>query len=117
MHVFAGALESFEDAGEAAQVAAAAAAGEFVNVVLYAPGRLLYVRPVDKQVDEDKQHFELVDGRGGMQHCPWQHLLSLLFSTQKKAAVTLLAACQAALLVNWLAWERWINVCRQKWQT
>jgi hypothetical protein len=61
----AGALESFEDSGEAAEVAAAAAAGQFVNVVLYAPGRLLYVRPVDESVEEEKQRFELVDGKGG----------------------------------------------------
>lgn len=60
-----GALETFADSAEAAEVAAAAAAGEFVNVTLYAPGRLLYVRPVDEQVEEDKQHSELVDGRGG----------------------------------------------------
>jgi hypothetical protein len=61
----AGALESFEDTGEAAEVAAAAAAGQFVDVVLYAPGRLLYVRPVDESVDEEQQRFELVDGKGG----------------------------------------------------
>jgi hypothetical protein len=60
-----GALESFEDTGEAAEVAAAAAAGQFVDVVLYAPGRLLYVRPVDEGVDEEQQRFELVDGKGG----------------------------------------------------
>ncbi|WIA15373.1 hypothetical protein OEZ85_002036 [Tetradesmus obliquus] len=50
--------------GEAAEVAAAAAAGQFVDVVLYAPGRLLYVRPVDESVEEEQQHFELVDGKG-----------------------------------------------------
>jgi hypothetical protein len=61
----AGALESFEDSGEAAEVAAAAAAGQFVDVVLYAPGRLLYVRPVDESVEEEQQRFELVDGKGG----------------------------------------------------
>uniref|UniRef100_A0A383VYZ4 Fungal lipase-type domain-containing protein n=1 Tax=Tetradesmus obliquus TaxID=3088 RepID=A0A383VYZ4_TETOB len=60
----AGALESFDDSGEAAEVAAAAAAGQFVDVVLYAPGRLLYVRPVDESVEEEQQHFELVDGKG-----------------------------------------------------
>lgn len=59
------ATESFDDAGEAAEAAAAAAAGDIVDVALFAPGRLLYVKPVDESVAEDKQKFELVDGKGG----------------------------------------------------
>jgi hypothetical protein len=57
--------ESFDDAGEAAEVAAAAAAGDIVDVVLFAPGRLLYVKPVDEGVEDAEQHFELLDGKGG----------------------------------------------------
>jgi hypothetical protein len=37
-------LESFDDAGEAQEAAAAAAAGDLVDMQLYAPGRLLYVK-------------------------------------------------------------------------
>jgi hypothetical protein len=57
--------ESFDDAGEAAEVAAAAAAGDIVDAVLLAPGRLLYVKPVDEGVEDAEQHFELLDGKGG----------------------------------------------------
>jgi hypothetical protein len=58
-------LESFDDAGEKAEAVAAVAAGDIVDAVLYAPGRLLYVKPVDEGVAEEQQRFELVDGRGG----------------------------------------------------
>lgn len=57
--------ETFADAGEAAEAAAAAAAGDIVNLQLFAPGRLLYVRPVDELVPDEQQKFELVDGHGG----------------------------------------------------
>jgi hypothetical protein len=59
------ATESFDDAGEAAEVAAAAAAGDIVDAVLLAPGRLLYVKPIDENVAEENHKFELVDGQGG----------------------------------------------------
>lgn len=64
------ATESFDDAGEAAEVAAAAAAGDIVDAVLFAPGRLLYVKPIDETVAEEDHKFELVDGRGGG-WCVW----------------------------------------------
>jgi hypothetical protein len=59
------ALESFDDAGEAAEAAAAAAAGDIVDAALFAPGRLLYVKPIDDTVADEQHRFELVDGRGG----------------------------------------------------
>lgn len=46
-------------------MAAEAAAGNIVDAALFAPGRLLYVKPVDDAVAEDQQKFELVDGRAG----------------------------------------------------
>jgi hypothetical protein len=64
------ATESFDDAGEKAEAVAAAAAGDIVDVALLAPGRLLYVKPVDENVAEEKQKFELVDGGGGEQAGP-----------------------------------------------
>lgn len=56
--------ESFEDEGEGAEATAAAAAGDIVDAQLFAPGRLLYVKPVDEQETEEQQRFELVDGHG-----------------------------------------------------
>jgi len=61
--------ESFEDEGEGAEATAAAAAGDIVDAQLFAPGRLLYVKPVDEQETEEQQRFELVDGHGG----EWMH--------------------------------------------
>lgn len=57
--------ESFEDEGEGAEAAAAAAAGDIVDAQLFAPGRLLYVKPIDEEEAEEQQKFELVDGHGG----------------------------------------------------
>ncbi|KAI8477317.1 MAG: hypothetical protein J3K34DRAFT_108965 [Monoraphidium minutum] len=46
----------------------AAAAGELVNVPLYAPGRIFWLRPIDDDVPEEEHQFQLVDT--GCDHFP-----------------------------------------------
>jgi hypothetical protein len=60
--VEAGHVEVGEERAAAEQ---AAAAGELKYVSLYAPGRLLYIRPDDVALPEDQQTFSLLEGKSG----------------------------------------------------
>lgn len=91
------ATESFDDEGEAAEAAAAAASGGIVDVTLFAPGRLLYVRPLDESVDEDKQHFELVDGKAGARAGLTAVLCACVLITARALGCLLTAPCQVLL--------------------